>query len=222
MSTTASAAPARVGARPIKAVALAAIFLVAAGFVFKYVFRYYLHYNEAAFDDPNLGGANYWSERAILLTHITSGMVALLIGPFQFSRRLRQRYLGLHRVMGRVYLIAVLCGSLAAIGLAVTTTFGPLWGFSLVCLALAWSTCGAMAFYAVKQGQIAVHQEWMVRTYTVTFAFVTFRVLNDYGWTSRIGAPGDRADVYIWACWVIPMMAAEVWMQLGKLRRIAR
>jgi uncharacterized membrane protein len=192
--------------------ALTAVLAVAVFFVLKYVFHYYLNYNPAGF-------AQYWSRRAILLVHITSGMVALLIGPFQFSRRLRQRNIQLHRMLGRTYLIAVLCGSLAAIGLAITTTFGVIWGFSLFCLALAWITCGGMAFYAIKQRQIAVHQEWMVRTYIVTFGFVTFRLLNDYGPTSRLGAPGQRQDVYIWASWVIPVMAAEVIMQLRRMRK---
>jgi uncharacterized membrane protein len=195
-----------------KAAALAAVLAVGVVFVAKYVFRYYLNYNPAEFDP-------YWSRRAILLVHITSGMVALLIGPFQFSRRLRQRNLQLHRMLGRTYLIAVLCGSLAGMGLAVTTTFGVIWGFSLFCLALAWITCGAMAFYAIKLRQIAVHQEWMVRTYIVTFGFVTFRLLNDYGPTSRLGAPGQRQDVYIWASWVVPLMAAEVIMQLRRMRK---
>jgi uncharacterized membrane protein len=195
-----------------KAAALAAVLAVGVVFVAKYVFRYYLNCNPAEFDP-------YWSRRAILLVQITSGMVALLIGPFQFSRRLRQRNLQLHRMLGRTYLIAVLCGSLAGMGLAVTTTFGVIWGFSLFCLALAWITCGAMAFYAIKLRQIAVHQEWMVRTYIVTFGFVTFRLLNDYGPTSRLGAPGQRQDVYIWASWVVPLMAAEVIMQLRRMRK---
>ncbi|MGA2906634.1 MAG: DUF2306 domain-containing protein [Terracidiphilus sp.] len=212
MSTNVSARPASGSLSLPKAAALAAVLAVGVVFVAKYVFRYYLNYNPAEFDP-------YWSRRAILLVHITSGMVALLIGPFQFSRRLRQRNLQLHRMLGRTYLIAVLCGSLAGMGLAVTTTFGVIWGFSLFCLALAWITCGAMAFYAIKLRQIAVHQEWMVRTYIVTFGFVTFRLLNDYGPTSRLGAPGQRQDVYIWASWVVPLMAAEVIMQLRRMRK---
>ena len=212
MSTNVSARPASGSLSLPKAAALAAVLAVGVVFVAKYVFRYYLNYNPAEFDP-------YWSRRAILLVQITSGMVALLIGPFQFSRRLRQRNLQLHRMLGRTYLIAVLCGSLAGMGLAVTTTFGVIWGFSLFCLALAWITCGAMAFYAIKLRQIAVHQEWMVRTYIVTFGFVTFRLLNDYGPTSRLGAPGQRQDVYIWASWVVPLMAAEVIMQLRRMRK---
>jgi uncharacterized membrane protein len=212
MSSPASiAAPAAKRVRLPKALALAVILLVAIAFVLKYVFHYYLNYNPAGFGP-------HWMDRGTLLVHITGGMVALLIGPWQFSQRLRQRHLQLHRLLGRVYLIAVLCGSLAAFRLAVTTTFGAMWGFSLFSMALAWITCASMAFYAVKQRQIQVHQEWMVRTYVVTFGFVTFRLLNDIGPTSRIGSDAERGDVYIWACWVLPLLAAEVIMQLRRMR----
>ena len=33
---------------------------------------------------------------------------------------------------------------------------------------------------------MALHKEWMIRAYVVTFAFVTFRILSDYGPTSRL------------------------------------
>jgi len=107
-----------------KAVALTAVLLAAAGFVLKYVFHYYLNYNAAGFDP-------YCGRRSWLLVHITSGMAAILIGPWQFSRRIRQRHLQLHRFMGRTYLIAVACGSMAGFYLAVTTTFGWAWAAGL-------------------------------------------------------------------------------------------
>lgn len=99
-----------------------------------------------------------------LLLHITSGMLALLIGPWQFSRRLRQRYLLLHRVSGRIYVIAVLCGCAAAFRLAAGTTFGKAWGVGLACVAFAWATTTLMAYYAVRQRQISIHKEWMIRS----------------------------------------------------------
>lgn len=220
MSSSTSVVPSVSTAKRLpKALALSAVILVAAGFVLKYVFRYYLHYNRAAFTDPVLGAANYWVMRGWLLLHITSGMVALLSGPWQFSTRLRQRYLRAHRITGRVYLIAIACGALAAFRLAFGTTFGWAWGFGLFSLALAWVTCGGMAYYAVRKRQIQVHREWMVRSYIVTFGFVSFRLLNDMGPTSHLQPPGDRANAFIWACWVLPLFAAEVIMQLRRMRR---
>jgi uncharacterized membrane protein len=216
MSTSVSTArPHSPAAKLPKAIALAAVLLVGAWFVYLYVFHYYLNYNPEGFDV-------YWTRRGGLLLHISSGMVALLIGPWQFSQRLRQRHLRLHRVMGRTYLIAVACGSAAGFYLALTTTFGWAWGTSLAALAFAWAITGAMAFYAIRQRQIQIHREWMIRSYVVTFAFVTFRVLNDMGPTSHLQPPIDRAITFVWACWVIPLLVAEVILQSISIRNQAR
>ena len=204
-----------------KTFGLAIMLLVAAGFVALFPFYYYLHYNQAAFTDPTHGAANYWRMRSWLLLHITGGTVALLIGPWQFSQRLRRRYLELHRLSGRTYLVAVLCASMAAFRLAAGTTFGRAWGFGLMMLAVAWLTTSAMAYYAIRKRQIAIHKEWMIRSYVVTFAFVTFRIFNDFPPMSTWLSDNDRALTNIWACWAIPLLATEVILQLVHMRRAA-
>ena len=51
--------------------------------------------------------------------HVFASILALALGPFQFSSRLRARHLNLHRWMGRLYLgLGVLVGGLAGLYLA--------------------------------------------------------------------------------------------------------
>ncbi len=197
-----------------KLVGSAVILIVAASFVLKYVFRYYLHYNAAAFTDPMLGAPNYWTMRAWLLMHMTGGVVALLTGPWQFWTGFRVRYARLHRWTGRIFLCAVAVGSLGAFRLAIATTFGWAFGFALLGLATAWFTSAAMAYYAILKRRIQIHKEWMVRAYVVTFAFVTFRLLNDYYPGARLQPAGDRAITIGWACWVLPWLFTEIIQQL--------
>ncbi len=198
----------------MKTVTLSLAGLVAALFVSKYVFHYYLHYNAEGFGD-------YWPRRAGLLVHISCGMVALLSGPWQFSRRFRQRNLPLHRLIGRVYLIAIALGSVASFYLACTTSDGWAWGFGVAMLGVAWLTTSGMAYYAVRQRQIPIHKEWMVRSYVVTFAFVTFRILYDYPPLNSLKPDSDRAVTMIWACWTLPLLATEVVLQLRRMRKPA-
>ena len=196
----------------------AAILALAVFFVLRYVFRYYLSYNQAAFTDALRGAANYWAMRGWLLMHISGGMVALLTGPWQFWSGFRSRFVRLHRWTGRLFLSGVAIGSIGAIRMAIATTFGWAFGVALLGLAFAWVTTASMAFYAILNGRIQIHKEWMVRTYVVTFAFVTFRLLNDFGPTSRLEPPGDRAITYGWACWTIPLLVTEVILQLRRMR----
>jgi len=201
-----------------KLVGSAAILAIAIAFVLKYVFRYYLNYNQTAFTDPMRGAPNYWADRGWLLMHMTGGLMALLTGPWQFWTGFRVQYARLHRWTGRLFLIGVGLGSVGAYHMAIVTTFGWAFGFSLLGLATAWVTTAGMAYYAILKRRIAVHKEWMVRAYVVTFAFVTFRLLNDYGPTSRLQPDNDRATTIGWACWVLPLLLTEVILQLRRMR----
>jgi uncharacterized membrane protein len=114
------------------------------------------------------------ADRHLLIPHTLSGMMALLIGPIQFSSRFRQRHLRLHRVLGRIYVISVFVGSFTGIALAAGRPGLP--GTSMQ--AAAWIVCTTAAFVTARNRQIAVHRQWMARSYAVTFTFVSSRVLN--------------------------------------------
>jgi uncharacterized membrane protein YozB (DUF420 family) len=201
--------------RVLQILAWGLILAVAAAFVGKYVFHYYLNYNQEGFKE---GAPNYWEMRYWLVLHITGGMLALLSGPWQFWAGLRRRYLRLHRWTGRLFLVGVVAGSVGAIQMAVSTTFGWAWAVALLVLAAAWLTTAGISWYAILKRNVAVHKDWMMRAYAVTFAFVTFRLLNDYGPTSHVRPVGDRMVTYLWLSWVVPLMVIEVVLQLRRLR----
>ena len=114
------------------------------------------------------------ADRHLLIPHTLSGVLALLIGPIQFSSRFRQRHLKTHRILGRVYVVAVFVGSFTGIALAAGRPGLP--GTSMQ--AAAWMVCTTAAFITARNRQIGVHRQWMARSYAVTFTFVSSRVLN--------------------------------------------
>ena len=114
------------------------------------------------------------ADRGLLIPHTVCGTFALLAGPFQFSSRLRQRYLKLHRIVGWLYFASVIIGALTGIILATGRPGLP--GTSMQ--GGAWIVCTAVAVIAARNHQIAVHRQWMARSYAVTFTFVSSRVLN--------------------------------------------
>jgi uncharacterized membrane protein len=114
------------------------------------------------------------ADRHLLIPHTLAGTLALLIGPINFSSRIRQRYLRLHRILGRIYFVSVFVGSFTGIALAAGRPGLP--GTSMQ--AAAWMVCTTAAVIAARNRQIAVHRQWMARSYAVTFTFVSSRVLN--------------------------------------------
>jgi uncharacterized membrane protein len=114
------------------------------------------------------------NDRHLLIPHTLAGIFALLIGPINFSSRIRERYLELHRVLGRIYVVCVFVG--AATGVALAWGRPGLPGTSMQ--AAAWIVCTTAAFITARNRQIIQHRQWMARSYAVTFTFVSSRVLN--------------------------------------------
>jgi len=114
------------------------------------------------------------ADRGLLIPHTLAGIFALLIGPINFSSRIRQGHLTLHRVLGRIYVVSVFVGSFTGIALAWGRPGLP--GTSMQ--AAAWIVCTTAAFITARNRHIIQHRQWMVRSYAVTFTFVSSRVLN--------------------------------------------
>jgi hypothetical protein len=49
-----------------------------------------------------------------------------------------------------------------------------------------------MAFLAIRRRQITQHQDWMIRSYVVTFAFVFFRMIAGGMQAAGIGTQQDQ------------------------------
>ncbi len=46
----------------------------------------------------------------MLFIHITTSIVALVIGPFTLSTKFRERNINRHRIAGRIYMVGILLG----------------------------------------------------------------------------------------------------------------
>jgi uncharacterized membrane protein len=114
------------------------------------------------------------SDRHLLIPHTLAGIFALLIGPINFSSRIRQQHLQLHRLLGRIYVISVFVGAATGVALAAGRPGFP--GTSVQ--AAAWIVCTTAALITARNRQIVQHRQWMARSYAVTFTFVSSRVLN--------------------------------------------
>lgn len=177
-----------------------------AWFVVKYIPHYFVF-------TPESYGADFWARRGWLLPHLSGGLLAILIGPLQFWPRMRRDYLPAHRIAGRVYCVMVLVGAAAALGLASQIAGSPAYSLGLVGLATAWLTTTAMAFVAIRRKNLPQHKQWMVRSYVVTFAFVTFRLCDDTMRALHVLSDDERSKILAWACWAVPLLVTEAIMQ---------
>ncbi len=109
-------------------------------------------------------------------------------------------------------------GVVGSVGLAVTAVGGWAFEVGLMGLASAWLVTTATAYYSIRKGLVPLHKEWMMRAYVVTFAFVFFRILSDYGPTSGLQPENDRSIVISWVCWVVPLGVTEMIFHVRRMR----
>jgi uncharacterized membrane protein len=154
--------------------------------------------------------AVFEAHRFGIYSHIFGSIVALTLGPLQFSTRLRSSRISLHRWLGRLYLgVGVLIGGLPGLYMASHAFGGFVARLGFACLALAWLYSGLRAYLAIRAGRIAVHRVWMVRNFALTFAAVTLRLYLPASMAA--GIEFEIAYPYIaWACWVPNLIAAEL------------
>ncbi|TDE30905.1 DUF2306 domain-containing protein [Nonomuraea mesophila] len=148
-----------------------------------------------------------------LMVHAVPSGLALLIGPLQFLAPLRNRYLRLHRVAGRVYMVSVVIASVAALFAATFSVSGFPAQVAFYLLTAAWLYSLAQAYRCVRRGEVRLHRIWMIRNYALTFAAVTLRLYLVIGMVLRKQYTWlTFEDVYtasVWASILINVVVAE-------------
>ncbi|MBE4909624.1 DUF2306 domain-containing protein [Bacillus luteolus] len=152
-----------------------------------------------------------------LYIHILTAFLPLIIGPFLFVKKLRNKYLQGHRYAGKVYVVMIIISSLVGIYLAFYAHGGILAILGFLCLDILWFYTTWKAYKYIRNKQQSLHEEWMYRSYAMTFAALTFRM-----WSAIVGYSLDNFTVgyvaAIWLSWVGNLVAIEIWIRF-KLRK---
>jgi len=151
-----------------------------------------------------------------LVLHVIGAATALLVGPFQFLARFRNRRSGLHRIVGRVYVFGCLLGASAGFPLALGSTAGPVASAGFATLSVCWFAATLLGWRRAMQRRFAEHRIWMLRSWAMTFAAVTLRLMLPLPPLLGID-PLDGYRAISWLCWTMNLAALELY-----LRRPAR
>ena len=155
-----------------------------------------------------------------LLPHGIAGACALLLGPMQFSERLRCRFRRLHRLLGRIYVAGVFIG--APLGVYIQyfeERVGESRSFTIAAIvdaALLMGTTG-LALGFILKGKVQQHRHWMTRSFAVALVFLEGRVVGgETGWENL----GNHAvETIVWACLAFSILSADLVLQLQELGR---
>ena len=191
------------------------------GLMIAYVLRHNEHFLIDATDPV---WQHYQPFKWKLLPHGLAGACALLLGPMQFSDRLRQRYAKLHRVLGRFYVGGVFVA--APFGAYIQyyqERMGAPRSFSIagVVDASLWMVTTAIALAFILAGKVQQHRQWMTRSFAVAIVFLEVRVIGGVtGWDSLGVAV---TETIVWSCLAFAILFADLvlqWQDLQRARRV--
>src|SRR5229473_3234169 len=163
---------------------------------------------------------HYHPFRWWLLPHGMAGACALLLGPMQFSDRLRQRFTKFHRVVGRFYVAGVFVA--APLGFYIQhfeERLGGARSFSVAAAvdAILWMLTTGIALAFILKGKVQQHRQWMTRSFAVALVFLEVRVIAGVTGWERFGE--HAIETIVWGCLAFSLLFADVVLQWQELRR---
>lgn len=167
--------------------------------------------NSRIFDPTSPIAQHYAPAKWFLPIHALFGTLAIAVAAFQFSNRLRARYLRLHRVLGYVYLTSVFIAAPFAIlvSLKVSRTFTVVAANSM--LSFAWVMTTAIAWYCICKGNVMQHRRWMIRSYSFAMVFTVTRTIQVFVPFTRGGHPGFEA--LLWSSCLLAAILPNVFIE---------
>jgi uncharacterized membrane protein len=154
-----------------------------------------------------------------LLPHGLAGACALILGPLQFSDRLRQRFTKLHRVMGRFYIASVFIAAPLGVYIQyVDERLGSPRSFTIETVVQGglWILTTAIALAFILKGKVQQHRQWMTRSFgTGPLIFLEARVIFTL---AGVTTP-FQAETVVWICTACSIFVADIVLQFQEMLR---
>jgi hypothetical protein len=169
-------------------------------------------------DVPDEVASNEFLSPGGLRLHIAVTAIAIIVAPWQFARRLRNKHPLVHRTMGRTYLVTGFVGIGTGTAIALGSSQGLIAGLGFLCLGLSWLTVTAVAYRMILRGDYEAHRRWMLRSFALIFGAVTLRIYLPVSFA--LGLTFESAyPVIAWLNWVPNILLMEWWIRREGHRR---
>lgn len=159
----------------------------------------------------------YFEHPVTVILHLIPAFLVFILGPLQFIRKFRSRWINLHRWSGRVFIASGMVAGISGFTMGTIYPFGGYEAGFNEAMAIAFLSASVFfglvkALVHIKKRQIALHREWMIRSFALLLSVATERVImlpiRAYTEIPFIEAFGTA----LWMAFVINLIMAEIWV----------
>ena len=174
--------------------------------------------NARVFDPASPIARHYAPATWFLPVHAVFGILALGLAAFQFSNRLRARYLRIHRILGYAYVTSVFISG----PFAILVAFKIPKVFSVIaanCMqSLGWMVSTGIALYCIRRGNVALHRRWMIRSYPFAMVFTVGRAVAMF--VPTIALNPSAGEAVFWMAIVLAAFLPSVFLDWPARSRV--
>lgn len=155
---------------------------------------------------------------AAFYIHVFTAILALPAGFSQFSRYVLKCWPQLHRLNGRVYVIAILVlGGPSGLFISLFANGGLLSRLSFCLLGVLWIYYTWQAYTQARRGNFKSHKAFMYRSFALTLSAITLRAWKYVLIAIFHPRPMDVYQLVAWLGWIPNLLIAEYLIAKNRL-----
>lgn len=148
-------------------------------------------------------GNKSFLDNTIFTLHIVAGIIVYFTAVLQFTPTIRNKYMSLHRITGKVYIISSLICIVSLYIIISRTLCIPCRPSQLIVTTL-WLLFLLLAYYFIRQRKIVMHKRMMICSFICAAYFVSIRIIDAFAMNIfYYFFPNDSnaflaSDVFVW------------------------
>lgn len=189
-------------------------------------FRTILEQSGRTTPDPQAFDAGLTQRPVLTLVHILPGALFMILGPLQFSTRLRARRPRLHRRIGWAFTATSLVIGISAMALTLQTAIGGVnERVAIVLFDTVFLVALIKGFRLARARRFREHREWMLRAFSIGLAVATIRPIIGIFFglykAKNFLPPQEFFGIAFWLGFTLHLIGTEIWINRSRTAPLA-
>ncbi len=146
-------------------------------------------------------------------SHVYTSIFTLLLGIPQFSSSVRLQFPTLHKNLGKLYILLIICiASPSGLVMAFYANGGVYSKISFTLQAILWFVFTYKAYSFAKEKNWIQHKKFMYRSYALTLSAISLRLFKWIIVSTIALPPMDTYKIVSWLGWLVNLILVELYL----------